>query len=320
MNGIRASILVIMIVAILAQCQAETVTVLRGRVEGDSAFLGNDYRVELENHTHIAARYDAAVHNDGSFEIRDVPSGTYNLRLTTLLGETINEQLLEVHQFDGQISIKLPSRRSERPGTGTVSLNELRHPVPPKAFRAFAEAQRYNQTGHDLDAIRELELALKIYPEYSDARCNLGVQYIRLGRHKEALEQFEKAAASGPPSSLVYANMAFSLCALGRMGDAEVAARRSLALDKTNTKAHYLLGSILAKTVRPGSLAKAPEAADHLRRGAADVPHAYLEIAQMYMAEGDRPGAVAEVQLYLTSGDSGYRRDAERWLARILGN
>jgi hypothetical protein len=57
-----------------------------------------------------------------------------------------------------------------------------------------------------------------------------------------------------------------------------------------------------------------------LRRGAADVPHAYLEIAQMYMAEGDRPGAVAEVQLYLTSGDSGYRRDAERWLARILGN
>ena len=320
MNGIRVSILVIMVAAILSHGQAESVTVLRGRVEGDFAFLGNDYRVELENHTHIAARYDAAVHNDGSFEIRDVPSGTYNLRLTTLLGETINEQLLEVHQFDGQISIKLPSRRSERPGTGTVSLNELRHPVPPKAFRAFAEAQRYNQTGHDLDAIRELELALKIYPEYSDARCNLGVQYIRLGRHKEALEQFEKAAASGPPSSLVYANMAFSLCALGRMGDAEVAARRSLALDKTNTKAHYLLGSILAKTVRPGSLAKAPEAADHLRRGAADVPHAYLEIAQMYMAEGDRPGAVAEVQLYLTSGDSGYRRDAERWLARILGN
>jgi tetratricopeptide (TPR) repeat protein len=316
MNGIRVSIFVIL----LSIGQAETLTVLRGRVESESTFLGVDYRVQLEDHTRMGSRYDAAVANDGSFEIRDVTSGTYNLRVTTMLGDTVCEQLLDVHQFAGQISIRLPSRHSSQPGSGTVSVSELKRMVPPKAFRAFAEAQRYNESGRDLDAVRQLERALRIYPEYSDARCNLGVEYIRLGRHKEALEQFEKAAASGPASARVYANMGYSLCALGRLGDAEQAVRRALDIDKTYSRAHYLLGSILAKSVMPGSLGKAPEAAIHLRLGATDVPHAYLEIAQMYLAEGDRPGAAAEVRVYLTSGDKGYRADAERWLTRILGN
>jgi tetratricopeptide (TPR) repeat protein len=316
MNGIRVSILAL----ILSICQAETLPVLRGRVEGDSAFLGNEYSVELEERNRSGPRYDAPVANDGGFEIRDVPSGQYNLRLLTLRGDTVCEQLLDVHQFVGQISIRLPSRRSARPGSGTVSVSELRRPVPEKAFQAFVAAQRYVESGRELDATRQLERALKIYPEYADARCNLGVEYLRMGRHKEALEQFERAAATAPASARVFANLSYSLCVLGRLGDAEQAARRAVAIDNSYGRAHYLLGSILAKSVAPGSLEKAPEAARHLRLGAADVPHAFLDIAQMYLAEGDRLGAAEEVRLYLKCGDKGYRTDAERWLALILKN
>jgi Tfp pilus assembly protein PilF len=316
MNGIRVSILVL----ILSICHGETLPVLRGHVESDSAFLGNEYSVELEERTRSGPRYDAPVAYDGSFEIRDVVGGQYNLRVLTLRGDTVAEQLLDVRQFVGQISIRLPSRKSERPGSGTVSVHELQRPIPDKAFRAFVSAQHYVETGRDLDAVRQLERAVHVYPEYSDARCNLGVEYVRLGRHKEALEQFEKAAVSAPASGKVFANLAYSLCMLGRLRDAEQAARHAVEVDKSYSRGHYMLGNILAKSVVPGSLEKAPEAARELRLAATDVPHAFLDIAQIYLVEGDRFSAAEELRLYLRCGEKAYRAEAERWLAQIVKN
>jgi Tfp pilus assembly protein PilF len=316
MNGIRVSILVL----ILSICQAETLPVLRGRVESDSSFLGNEYSVELEDRTRSGPRYDAPVAYDGTFEIRDVASGQYSLRLLTLRGDTVAEQFLDVRQFVGQISIRIPSRHSERPGSGTVSVRELQRPIPDKAFRAFVSAQHFVETGRDRDAVRQLERALQVYPEYSDARCNLGVEYVKLGRPEEALEQFEKAAVSAPTSGKVFANLAYSLCLLGRMRDAEQAARHAVEVDKSYGRGHYMLGNILAKSVVPGSLEKAPEAARELRLAAADVPHAFLDIAQIYLLEGDRLSAAEELRLYLKCGEKAYRGDVERWLAQILKN
>ena len=316
MNGIRLLILALL----LSICQAETLPILRGRVESDSAFLGNEYSVQLEEHTRSGPRYEAPVANDGWFEIRDVPSGQYTLRLLTLRGDTVCEQLLDMRQFIGQISIRVPSLKSARPGSGTVSVRELQRPIPPKAFHAFVAAQRYVESGRDLEAVRQLERAVRIYPEYSDARCNLGVEYARLGRHDQALEQFQKAVARDPASALVFANLAYSLCMLGRLRDAEQAARRAVEIDNSYGRAHFMLGSILARGVLAGSLEKAPEAARHLRLGAADVPHAFLDIAQIYLAEGDRLGAAEELRLYLKCGDKGYQADAERWLAGLLRN
>ena len=316
MNGIRVSILVLM----LSICQAETLPVLRGRVESDSSFLGNEFSVELEDRTRSGPRYDAPVAYDGTFEIRDVASGQYSLRILTLRGDTVAEQFLDVRQFVGQISIRIPSRHSARPGSGTVSVRDLQRPIPEKAFRAFVSAQNFVNAGRDRDAVRQLERALQVYPEYSDARCNLGVEYVKLGRLKEALEQFEKAAVTAPASGKVFANLAYSLCVLGRMREAEQAARHAVEVDSAYSRGHYMLGNILARNVTSGSLAKAPEAARELRLAAADVPHAYLDIAQIYLTEGDRLSAAEEVRIYLTCGDKAYRAAAERWLAQILRN
>jgi tetratricopeptide (TPR) repeat protein len=168
--------------------------------------------------------------------------------------------------------------------------------------------------------MRKLELALRIDPDYAEARCNLGAGYIRQGRYPEALEQFEKAAASGSNSAILYSNLCWAYSALGRWQDAERAARHALDLDARCGRAHYLLGSILARGIRPQALEKAPEAARHLRLGAEDVPRAHIEIAGIYMAEGDRPSAAEELRLYLKTDDEGYRAEARSWLAEILGN
>ena len=161
----------------------------------------------------------------------------------------------------------------------------------------------------NLEAVRKLQHALQVDPNYSDARSNLGVQYVRLRRYPEALEQFEKAIAIGPPSAMLYGNLAYSLIAVGRPQDAETAARHALSLDDSYTRGHYLLGNILAKRVTPASLQMAPEAALHLRLGAAEMPHAYIMIAQMYLMEGDQQSAAEELRLYLKTGNKQYRVD-----------
>ncbi len=200
---------------------------------------------------------------------------------------------------------------------GTVSVTNLQRRVPPKAFHAFADAERDSNAGRDEEAVRKLKKAIDIYPEYSDARCNLGVQYIHLKRYPEALEQFQKALEIGPPSAMLYANRAYALIAVNRFADAELSARQAVSMNDSYIRGHYILGHILAKSVMPGSLAKAPEAARELRLGAAEMPHAYLMIAQIYLAEGDKAGAAEEIKIYLKSKDNAFRPGAELMLARL---
>jgi tetratricopeptide (TPR) repeat protein len=314
MNGIRLCILVLFATACYAN---DKLPVVRGRVEGDSPFFGSELVVELQNQNRTSIGLQSSVSNDGWFEFRDVPPGVYDLTLTNNQGAMLNQQVVDLHSYATQLSINLPKEKSERPVSGLVSMKELMHPVPPKALRAFVEAEREANSGHPLEAVRKLQRALEVYPNYSDARCNLGVQFIRMQRYPEALEQFQKAVVAGPPSAMLYGNLAYSLAALGRAAEAEQAARHAISLDESYLRGHYLLGDILAKSVTPRLLAKAPEAAQELRISATELPHSYLIIAQLYMAEGDNLSAAEELRLYLKSKDARYRPDVERWLAKL---
>ena len=194
----------------------------------------------------------------------------------------------------------------------------MRHPVQPKAFRALADAQRASEAGHGDEAMRKLEQALRIDPDYVAAHCNLGVEFIRKTRYAEAAEQFEKALASGGNGAMIYSNLGYAYYALGRWKEAERSVRRALDVDSSYSRAHYTLGAVLARNVQPATLEQAPEAARHLRLGAEEVPRAHLDIARIYVAEGDRLGAAEEVRTYLKSGDKVYRAAAEKWLQLIL--
>jgi tetratricopeptide (TPR) repeat protein len=312
-NGIRVCIL-----SLLASlCYAERLPVVRGRIESDTTFFGSEIVAELQSQNRSAASLQASVSNDGGFEFRDVPTGIYTLRLTSNRGAVLAEEMVDLVSYSTQLSIRLPKENIARPVSGTISVHDLQHAPPPKAFRAFAEAEREASSGHELEAVRKLQHALRMYPEYTDARCNLGVEYIRLRRYPEALEQFEKAVQAGPVSAMLYGNLAYSLAAVGRIQDAERAARHAIDLDPSYSRGHYLLGNILAKSVTPESLQRAPEAARELRLGEADLPHAHIVIATIYLAEGDRFSASEEIRQYLRSNEKSYRADAERLLAQL---
>ena len=311
MNGIRVSILLLT----LSVCHAETIRSVRGNVETSSLSVGTPLVVVLESVEPSKPGLESRVNADGSFEFRDVSAGMHRLRVATEIGETIDEELVDVTPSRG-ISIRLPAQNSDKPVSGLVSAHRLLHPIPKKALRAFAEAQKESEKGRSAEAASKLELAVSLDPDYFEARCNLGVQYLRLGRREEATEQLEKAAASAPPSATVYGNLAVAYLFAGKLEDAADWARRTLDLDRSHPAAHFVLGSIVARSVTAASREKAQEAVSHLRQGAAVSPKVHMEIARIDEATGDRAGAIEELRSYLKSGDPTYRAEAERWLAR----
>src|SRR5260370_40759844 len=117
MNGIRASILFVLFSIIHAQ----TISTVHGRIESSHDFLGTDYTVELEDRARPGPRYEAAVSFDGSFEIRNLAAGQYNLRLLNR-GDVGCEQFMDSTHAVRQLTLRLQERPCtwHRPPTSSV--------------------------------------------------------------------------------------------------------------------------------------------------------------------------------------------------------
>ena len=118
MNGIRVSVLLLFV----SVCQADNIPLVRGRVESEAIFMGNDMVIELRPvDARLDSSYQSSITNTGGFELRDVKSGTYTLRVTSMRGDTISEQMVDLFPYSGELSIRLPKLSSGRPGTSSCT-------------------------------------------------------------------------------------------------------------------------------------------------------------------------------------------------------
>jgi len=218
----------------------------KGELRSDQRLLFGDYRIELISLDHRANTYRTDVQIDGTFQLRDVRSGTYSLNVSTLLGEQIHSELVAVTQQTAPMTVRLPARANNVGAPGTVSMKQLLHPPDRKAFQAVAAAQRFSEAGRPEKAAEELEKAIRISPEYADAYNNLAVQHMRLGRYEDACQELLKSLEITGPQPQVLANLAFAQRHLGRYPEALRSAQAALNLDKGSAPAHLVIGSILA--------------------------------------------------------------------------
>ena len=141
-----------------------------------------------------------------------------------------------------------PAPSVAQPITGVVSLRELEHPIPIKAQRAAYKAQQFEKATKPAKAIEELEKAIRIYPAYRDAHCNLGVQYARLNRLADAQAEFQKALDIGPPAGPIYANLALTYVASGNLDAAVGYAHKALHIQPDNRIAQRIVSVNVALT------------------------------------------------------------------------
>ena len=151
----------------------ESFTSIRGELHSEAPVYFKDFRVELAD-LDLHNAYRADVQSDGSFQVHDVPSGSYYLRVTTLRGDAVHQEWVNVAQHAGPLSVRLPVV-AKAFAAGTVSVNHLRHPPARKAIEAAASAHFIlwsilaRDPGTRAEGIRHLERAAETLPAAREA-------------------------------------------------------------------------------------------------------------------------------------------------------
>jgi tetratricopeptide (TPR) repeat protein len=191
----------------------------------------------------------------------------------------------------------------------TISLDQLKHPIPPGASREYRASLNALGKGDLLQSIAHCRKAIALDPENASAHNDLGVLYLNNGQMQEAVEEFGRATLIQPRLAAAHANAAFALMSLDRLRDAEESARKALEIERTNRRAHLVLGWSMASQHRYTA-----EALDSLQIAAREFPEAHLAAADVLVHRGSLDGARAQVEGYLASGAPEQRTVAEAWL------
>jgi len=290
-----------------------TVPVLHGEIGDFNAAPGEIYRVELVKDG--PSSFVARTHVDptGSFEFRNVPVDSYRVRLLNIQNEAIVERWITLSDGFENLHLDFPKPKGERAGTGTISARALAIKPAKAARKAFGQAEKASVDGNYVKAAELLEQAVRISPDYYQARSNLAVQYLRLNRTAEALEQIHKAIEQGGGDSLIYTNLAYAQLLQDQSEEAAISARLALSMDPSRAATHFILASALLR--KPGG--NRDEVIRHLQASADAFPQARWLLARLYTQESRLASAAQEARRYLDAGHVEHRAEAQRLLKSL---
>jgi tetratricopeptide (TPR) repeat protein len=116
---------------------------------------------------------------------------------------------------------------------GTVSVEQLQHPVSRKGDGLLRQARTFAAKGDHPKAIAKLQLALKEPSAIPYANSMLGTEYLRTNQVPAAIKSLEQAIKLLPRSAVDHANLGFALFLSGLAERAEQEVRKALELDHT---------------------------------------------------------------------------------------
>lgn len=312
MSTLRCRIVALFALAVSAKAQnpSPSFKLIRGEISADQSGSLDGLNVEILDQGRPVEK--AAVRPDGSFEFRGIPEGSYQIRVVTLYGDVVRREFVYIGEHTGLLMLKLPGKKEQQPVTGTVSMKELRNPVPGKARKELLRADAAYSAGKVEESIERLQKAIRLHPDYLEAHNNLGVRYMRLRDFQRAAEEFRRATEIDPASALSQANLSLALATLRKYAEAEQAARRALATDPGFMPANYALGLSLA-----GQNNCALEGVESMIKVSGKYPKARLGAAHLLSCRGDNKAAASQLRTYLTLGDVERRAEIEKWLAKL---
>jgi len=191
--------------------------------------------------------------------------------------------------------------------TTRVSVSDLSIPVRArKEFEKANESLRKQDLTH---ALRDLNKAISIHPQFADAYNNLGVVYERLGDVVRERTALEKAIEINDHLALAYRNLGRMDLLASDFADGESELKKAWAFDPEDSVALTLLAYA---ELMQGHL---DDALAHARQThALGAPHALAHrlAARVFEVRNQSEAAVAELTLSLKEDPSGALADSTR--------
>jgi tetratricopeptide (TPR) repeat protein len=251
---------------------------------------------------------------NGSFDLGFLPVGEYRLRVRDSAGALLYDQVKKITAGDDNFFLLLVrDPKWSAAAVNTVSLSELQHKTPRRAWEAYQAAKKAHADGQDERAVESLLSAIEIDPDFAEAHSDLAALYARQGRTEQGLEHAEIAFKLDPRLPEAGANLALLLMNSKRYPDAERIARRLLANQYWEDVSHGVLAVSLI-----GEHKDADEALRHLGQSASTLPFFRLQAATAFVETGRPDLAVIQVKQYLqTSAHECEKPLLETWVAAV---
>jgi serine/threonine protein kinase len=132
-----------------------------------------------------------------------------------------------------------------------AGLYEAWHGAPPRdvpdaedftAIDYCARGATYRALGRHSEALADFEAAIRLDPNFAIAHSNRGITYRTLGRHSEALNDYEAAIRLDPNPAIAHSNRGITYQALGRHSEALADYEAAIRLDPNFASAYLNKG------------------------------------------------------------------------------
>jgi len=154
----------------------------------------------------------------------------------------------------------------------------------------------YMEDGHLVKAEKELLAALRLKPDYVEARTSLGNVYLMQGRRDDALRELKTALKLNPNYTEAHIDLGNLYAAEGRMDDALGEYKAVLKLKPDHVEAHISLGNVYLMKGLKGEALRAYQTALKL---SPDDFQAHNNLGNLYFMEDRLDDAVKEYRIAL---------------------
>jgi len=134
------------------------------------------------------------------------------------------------------------SLRSNDLETNRVILQRIIDLDPDSAYGHFSKGWFFAQDGNYKSAIAEYRLALKIRPQFGEARHNLATAYFYLGMWPDSIREYREVLRQYPEWSDTYLNLGSAHFMAKQTLDSVWAWEKAVDLNPSLFLAHYYLG------------------------------------------------------------------------------
>ncbi len=264
--------------------------------------------VELQNEvystiartkTDSSGRYLFSRLSGGRFSVRVLPYGT-NLEEQTQEVEIVNFVARGSNTSENaQKDFYLRVRRDEREAnavTGTIFVQD----IPEQAQKLYKEAISNLENNRADAGIKELEDALKLFPDYYLALERLGIEFIKQQKYQDAQGFYKKAVAVNSRSYNSWYGLSYANYGLKQSENAVEAAEKALSLNSNSADACLMLGISQRQAKRYDNAEKTLKLANKLAKGKSSDVH--WNLALLYAHNFKRyTDAADQLELYLKS-------------------
>jgi Flp pilus assembly protein TadD len=287
-------IVMLSVAAVWAQPTVARSLPVRGEIVCNTA-LPSSLTIELSGQG-AGISESVQVNLDGTFEIRSITPGMYDLRVVASGGQVIHQEMVTITSSQ-MLSVRIPDHSmgsANRSNQSAISIAQLDHKIPAGAQKLYNKGEQAFSKHNLEQACDYYRQAVTLDPKYVDAYIQLGATESALGKYSDAAGEYQKVIDIAPEHQLALPNLSIVLAKMNRFHEAGEVARRALKVVPGSGRIHYILAASLIE--EQGNL---DEAIEHLERATSEVPRAHLTASDLLLQRGRRDAAVRHLEEYL---------------------